>query len=209
MKPILITILFVCFCGYIASAQVKVLAPIVPNGSTDTYPTHYDIFGQGGYMSFPTAADMRNLPDQRKKGGMMAYAIQEDAFYLWDAANKAWKQITSLGAASSSSLTWKGNLAAVPGGTPLAGWAYHNTTDNTSYIYNGTTSSWDYLGQNGSFIQWQGKSGTAPNPAQLNWAYFNTNTNTSYIYDGTTWQPFASGEIHSYGKEIPYLPTLR
>ncbi len=64
MKSSLFIILIICSLGYNAAAQsgVKVLAPIVPNGSADTYPTHYDIFGQGGYMSFATIADRDLLP---------------------------------------------------------------------------------------------------------------------------------------------------
>ncbi|GAC1588329.1 MAG: hypothetical protein NVS3B19_07840 [Ginsengibacter sp.] len=93
MKSSLITILFVCFCSYLASAQVgvKVLAPLIPNGSTDTYPTHYDIFGQGGYMSFPTANDMNNLSPDRKKAGMLVYVVADDAFFQWDGVGNAWK----------------------------------------------------------------------------------------------------------------------
>ncbi|GAC1588336.1 MAG: hypothetical protein NVS3B19_07850 [Ginsengibacter sp.] len=51
------------------------------------------------------------------------------------------------------------------------------------------------MGQNGTFIQWQGQSNSAPTTPQLNWAYYNSGNGTSYIYDGATWQPFANSLV--------------
>jgi len=50
----------------------RVLSAIVPLDSRDGYPTHYDIYGNGGYMSFSNAGDMLSIPLKRQKIGMMA-----------------------------------------------------------------------------------------------------------------------------------------
>ena len=42
---------------------------------------------------------------------------------------------------------WKGSLAAAPE-NPAVGWAYYNTTDKCSYIYDGT--SWSILAKDGT-----------------------------------------------------------
>jgi hypothetical protein len=80
-------------------------------------------------------------------------------------------------------ITWKGSLAAAPAG-PRANWAYYNTADKKSYIYDGT--AWQALAQDGapgekggafmlinSTGQWEealarisaGSGGTSLNPA--------------------------------------------
>lgn len=45
-----------------------------------------------------------------------------------------------------SIIIWKGTLATAPA-TPVAGWAYYNSTDKKSYIYDGT--AWQILAQDG------------------------------------------------------------
>ncbi|WP_298534307.1 leucine-rich repeat protein [uncultured Treponema sp.] len=94
------------------------------------------------------------------------------------------------------SIIWKGELEAAPT-SPELNWAYYNTTDGCSYLYNGT--EWQLLakagadglaGAEGTSISWLGSyasSSEITNPAYLN-AYFNTTDGCSYIYNGTEWQ---------------------
>lgn len=53
------------------SAQVKVLGGIVPNGTTDTYPTHTDSLGRGGLMAVKTWQERNAIPLSRRKAGML------------------------------------------------------------------------------------------------------------------------------------------
>ena len=87
-------------------------------------------------------------------------------------------------------ITWKGELAIVPS-NPQMNWAYYNTIDGNSYIYNGI--SWDYLaksGKNGtsSMLLWLGSHDSAPENPSDGWAYYNNNDRISYIYSNETWQ---------------------
>ena len=88
---------------------------------------------------------------------------------------------------SLGSLIWKGAYPAAPD-NPEKNWAYYNTSDGCSYIYNGR--SWDLLaraGKDAVSITWLGSLDTPPeNPEKLN-AYFNTQTGCSYIFDGSNW----------------------
>ncbi len=59
------------FCATIVNAQVKVLGKIEPNGPTDTYPTHVDSLGRGGFVAVKTWQERNNIPLPRRKAGMM------------------------------------------------------------------------------------------------------------------------------------------
>lgn len=48
-----------------------VIAPIRPYDSADTYPTHEDIYGKGGWMSVSTIAERDAITAERKKVGMV------------------------------------------------------------------------------------------------------------------------------------------
>jgi hypothetical protein len=100
-------------------------------------------------------------------------------------------------------MVWKGSLSAAPD-NPQTNWAYYNTTDKKSYIYDG--SNWQTLavdgaigaegpkgdkGDTGISLIWKGASTTPPVNPQTNWAYYNTTDKTSYIYDGSDWQTLA------------------
>ena len=86
------------------------------------------------------------------------------------------------------SIIWKGEFASHPN-NPENGWAYKNTTDKKSYVYQ--DGSWHQMtvdGQNGLSIVWKGDLATAPSNPQLNWCYRNTGDKKIYIYNGSAWE---------------------
>lgn len=56
---------------------INVLGPIVPNDSLDTFPTHMDKYGKGGYRAVQTMFDRDNIPIDRLEIGMLVYVIDE------------------------------------------------------------------------------------------------------------------------------------
>ena len=55
-----------------AHAQgVNVLGKIVPNSVIDTYPTHVDSLGRGGFVAVSTWQERNSIPTPRRKAGMM------------------------------------------------------------------------------------------------------------------------------------------
>jgi hypothetical protein len=105
--------------------------------------------------------------------------------------------------ANGISLTWKGTFTAHPA-NPQTNWAYYNSEDKKSYIYNG--SGWQTLavdgaigpegpkgnnGANGISLTWKGTFTAHPANPQTNWAYYNSDDKKSYIYDGSRWQTLA------------------
>lgn len=98
------------------------------------------------------------------------------------------------------SIVWKGEYSSHPS-NPQNGWAYKNTTDKKSYIYQDNT--WYQMtidgidGQNGQdgkdgsdgadglSIVWKGDLATPPTNPQLNWCYRDTDNGKVYIYNGS------------------------
>lgn len=104
----------------------------------------------------------------------------------------------------NNSVIWKGSYSGPSAlSNPRTNWAFFNTTDGCSYIYNG--SAWTLLaskgaqgetgaqgkkgdkGSTGTSITWKGSLGSAPLNPELYWAYFNAGDGCSYIFDGSNW----------------------
>lgn len=93
-----------------------------------------------------------------------------------------------------TSIVWKGEFTSVPS-NPQNGWAYKNTTDKKSYVYQ--DGSWYQMtidgvdGQNGAdglSIVWKGDLASSPANPQTNWAYRDTDNGRVYIYNGSSWE---------------------
>ena len=85
------------------------------------------------------------------------------------------------------SITWKGSLSSAPA-SPQINWAYYNTTDKKSYIYNGT--AWTEIavdGADGKGINYRGAFSSPPASPQLNDTYRDTDNGIVYIYNGASW----------------------
>ena len=92
---------------------------------------------------------------------------------------------------------WKGSFPSAPQ-NPETGWAYYNTIDKKSYIYDG--EKWNVMsqdgidGQNGidgKSIVWKGSFQSSDvielRSPQINWAYYNITDKKAYIFDGAKW----------------------
>ena len=96
-----------------------------------------------------------------------------------------------------TSVVWKGEFASHPA-NPQDGWAYRNTTDKKSYVYQ--DGSWYQMtvdgidgqpgkdGKDGLSITWKGDQTAAPANPQKNWVYRDTDNGRVYIYNGTAWE---------------------
>ena len=95
-----------------------------------------------------------------------------------------------------TSIIWQGSFASHPS-NPQNGWAYKNTTDGKSYVYQDGT--WYQMtidgvdgangkdGADGLDIVWKGDLSTPPTNPVKNWVYRDTDNGRVYIYNGTAW----------------------
>ena len=89
---------------------------------------------------------------------------------------------------NGTSIIWKGEFASHPN-SPENGWAYYNTAQKKSFVYQ--DGSWYQMtvdGNNGLSIVWKGDLATAPSNPQLNWCYRDTKDKKIYIYNGSAWE---------------------
>lgn len=92
-----------------------------------------------------------------------------------------------------TSIVWKGEFDSHPN-NPQNGWAYRNTTDGKSYVYQ--SGSWYQMtidgingknGTDGLSIIWKGESKNPPSNPEINWVYRDIDNGKVYIYNGTAW----------------------
>ena len=95
-----------------------------------------------------------------------------------------------------TSIVWKGSYVSHPS-NPQNGWAYKNTTDGKSYVYQDGT--WYQMtidgvdgangkdGADGLDIVWKGDLSMPPTNPVKNWVYRDTDNGRVYIYNGTAW----------------------
>jgi hypothetical protein len=94
---------------------------------------------------------------------------------------------------AGTSIVWKGDFSSAPSSSQN-GWAYKNTTDKKSYVYQ--DGQWYQMtidgidgknGKDGLSIVWKGDLQSPPSNPQINWAYRDTNNGRVYIWNGTAW----------------------
>lgn len=95
-----------------------------------------------------------------------------------------------------TSIVWKGSYVSHPS-NPQNGWAYKNTTDGKSYVYQDGT--WYQMtidgvdgangkdGADGLDIVWKGDLSAPPANPVKNWVYRDIDNGRVYIYNGTAW----------------------
>lgn len=95
-----------------------------------------------------------------------------------------------------TSIVWKGSYVSHPS-DPQNGWAYKNTTDGKSYVYQDGT--WYQMtidgvdgangkdGADGLDIVWKGDLSAPPANPVKNWVYRDIDNGRVYIYNGTAW----------------------
>ena len=181
----LLILLFGCLWASVSFAQgVKVTAPINPNSANDTYPTHIDIYGKGGFMSVTDITARDNITSLRRKIGMLVYVTATDVLYQLKGGIENTNWVTVPLGSGGNNFTWVGSRSNDPL-TPTTNTVYYNTATNKTYVYTG--SVWEVLAQ-GFAINWKPNAGSAPDPAVINDAYYNTALRKTYIYDGANWQ---------------------
>lgn len=70
----------------------NLVAPTVPFTTEDKYPTHYAKYGNGGWRSVSTYAELVSIPLERLEEGMAAYCLENNKIYIY--LNETWTMLS-------------------------------------------------------------------------------------------------------------------
>ena len=73
----------------------QVSAPIVSSSLNDSYPTHYSIYGKGGYKEVQSINDMNSIPKDRLTNGTLVYVELEDTIYKYNEQSNQFEHFLS------------------------------------------------------------------------------------------------------------------
>lgn len=79
-----------------------VAASILPFDSEDTYATHEDTYGKGGWRSVVDLTERDSIPQERRKIGMAVYVQENDQIYILKGGtgNSNWKILPTSGSSA-------------------------------------------------------------------------------------------------------------
>ena len=99
MRYIILLIFITLFSKTEVLGQFKLGSYAVRNSKDDTYPTHLDSLGQGGFMSLQTIASRNAILTRQRKLGMLVYVQSNDSLYKLnskDLSNNGWVALAQL-----------------------------------------------------------------------------------------------------------------
>ena len=65
----------------------NISSPIVPFTTSDTYPTHYAIYGEGGWKSVNARSDRDAIPAARLENGSVVYVVADALAYVYNGSS--------------------------------------------------------------------------------------------------------------------------
>lgn len=98
------------------NGAIKTTGTITPTSVTDTYGTHIDEFGVGGWMAVNTLEDRDNIPAERRKAGMAVSVNENNTVYKLgvDLTNDDWFEFGGSGGGNGNAGT--GGVSLPEGG---------------------------------------------------------------------------------------------
>jgi len=95
---------------------VRVTDRIVPSYDTDTYPTHDEKYGRGGYRAVASTNEMWAIPAQRRAPGMLVYVTNNGTTYRLGTDLSTFSPVAIGGTSTVSSVFGRsGDVVAVAG----------------------------------------------------------------------------------------------
>lgn len=102
---------------------LPITGPLAPTDTLDTYPTHFSIYGNGGFVEVADVTARDAITADRRHAGMWVYTIATDAVYVLGADLTTW---------TAKSFSTPGRSVYWDSGAPSGGLG----NDNDTYINN-------------------------------------------------------------------------
>jgi hypothetical protein len=172
---------------------------------TDGLPGEPGADGSTSYLHIKYSDDGINFTSNNGEDvgawiGIYVDFTQEDSTnfssYTWNKI-KGTDGIDGTDGINGTSIIWKGTFTVAPS-NPENGWAYKNSIDKKSYVYQDNT--WYQMtidgvdgqdganGTDGLSIIWKGESSLPPSNPQENWVYRDIDNGRVYIYHSNVWE---------------------
>lgn len=186
---------------------VQVLGMISPTDTRDSYATHEDQYGKGGYRSIDLLEDLLKIPAPRRKEGMLVYVLETKQYFQLDGGilDEHWVNVNFGSGGTGGTGGTEGcdcdyiritptqlAVGGAPVGTTFNG-SVQDALDKILYPFISPTFSSFTVNVNavyevGSFLP--------SNTREFNWGYTNQNlldnTITIYDHDNTALLSFGS-----------------
>lgn len=75
--------------------SVTVTGFIAPTDSLDSYPTHHEVYGKGGFRAVADLTERNAIPSDRRKEGMLVHVLSNGTTYQLDSDLSNWSIYTS------------------------------------------------------------------------------------------------------------------
>lgn len=112
-------------------------APVRPLHEEDAFPVLEEAQLQGSFRTVAAAANLAAIPAHLRKGGMLAWAEAEGAFYQLSASLTTWV-VANIGNSVSTFIVGRGSTASRPAGLLAEGSMYFDTTIHKPIYANGS-----------------------------------------------------------------------
>ena len=98
--------------------SVPLSGKVAPTDTTDTFATHVDIYGEGGYMTVADQAERDAITAARRKQGMAVYVNADNKLYVLKngVTNNDWVEFSGSGGGDLQSVLEGGSQFARPNG---------------------------------------------------------------------------------------------
>lgn len=79
--------------------SVPLFGPIAPNDTADSYATHFEDYGQGGFRTVATIEARDGIPTARRKEGMEVKVLADGKTYelIGGLSNERWQEVITGG----------------------------------------------------------------------------------------------------------------
>lgn len=124
---------------------LNISAPVVPSQDSDTYPSHYAQYGQGGWREVADITARNAIPATRREAGMAVFVTAENTLYILNNDLTTWSVFKTPSSDSIRKTSTFNQFEPLGDGeiVEYVGITDQNYTNGFFYKYNSTNQIWE------------------------------------------------------------------
>lgn len=164
----------------------NVAAGVIPFTDADVYPTHFSVYGKGGWHEVSTISERDAIPTARRAVGMAVSVLENGKVYILK--EDGWEEIPIV--ANLADVAFSGNYQDLTNTPDVYTKTEIDNKLTSAYIYKGTVASYENLPTDGL---------TAGD------VYNVVDTGANYAWTGTEWDKLSETiSLESVGSSLEY-----